>query len=55
MDRLVYDLDGRLETLEKGAIDLQLLELPPGLMANVSNADDVKLSRLNTLREEDKK
>lgn len=46
MDRLMWDLDGRLESLERRGIDLQLVAPPPPVVSNQHRAANVELARI---------
>lgn len=46
LDKLVYDLEGRLRSLEERGIDLQLVGPPPRFVCNLAGDLDVEFSRL---------
>ena len=45
MDPLVYDLEGRVKSLESRGVDLQLISPPPKVISNVDAAADAALAR----------
>lgn len=48
MDRLMWDLEGRLESLERRGIDLQLIAPPPPILANQHGAVGAEIAiRMN--------
>lgn len=46
MDRLMWDLEGRLESLERRGIDLQLVAPPPPVVSNQHRVIGVELARI---------
>jgi aminocarboxymuconate-semialdehyde decarboxylase len=46
VDRLLHDMEGRLESLEKREIDLQLVGPPPYITRKVANENDIEYSRI---------
>lgn len=46
LDSLIYDLEGRLESLKRRNVTLQLVGPPPPMISNGDKAADVELARL---------
>ena len=46
LERLVYDVAGRVESLERRGVALQLLSPPPGLISNPQWAANAEFARL---------
>lgn len=46
IDKLLYDLDARLENLKARGVDLQIIAPPPNLLSDIETAPDVEFSQL---------
>jgi aminocarboxymuconate-semialdehyde decarboxylase len=46
VDKLLYDLNGRLENLKARGVDLQIVSPPPNLQADIDMAPNVEFSRM---------
>ena len=53
MDRLMWDLEGRLERLERSGIDLQLVSPSPRAISGEDHVIGVKVARLEDFQQAD--